>query len=87
VAFRGYECVIRVKPKGKRQPNATRAFAMFACRRYGDASQKQLAEVFQLRHTGGPSFSINKIKKEISEGFWRKETEWLEKQLNIVKSA
>ena len=51
---------------------------MFACRRYGDASQKQLAEAFQLRHTGGSSFSINKVKKEISEGFWGKETEWLE---------
>ena len=78
---------IRVKPKGKRQPNAIRAFAMFACRCYGDSSQKQLAEAFQLRHTGGSSFSINKIKKEISQGLWGKEIEWLEKQLNIVKSA
>ena len=74
---------IRVKPKGKRQPNATRAFAMFACRRYGDSSQKQLAEAFQLRHPGGSSFSINKIKKEISQGLWGKEIEWLEKQLTL----
>ena len=25
-----------------------------------------------ILHTGGSSFSINKVKKEISEGFWRK---------------
>ncbi len=56
---------------------------MFACRRYGDSSQKQLAEAFQLRHPGGSSFSINKIKKEISQGLWGKEIEWLEKQLTL----
>ncbi len=57
---------------------------MFSCRRYGDASQKQLAEAFQLRHTGGSSFSINKIKKEISQGLWRKEIKWLKRQLNLT---
>ena len=71
----------------KRQPNAIRGFAMFACRCYGESSQKQIAEAFHLRHPGGSYFSINKIKKEISQGLWGKEIEWLKKQLNIVKSA
>lgn len=81
------EQVIREKPKGKRYPNPARAFAMYACRRYGGSSQKQLTQAFQLQHIGGASFSINKIRKEIAQGEWQKEVKWLEKQLNIVKSA
>ena len=51
---------------------------------HGDSSQKQIAEAFQLRHSGGSSFSINKIKKEISQGLWKKEIEWLKKQPNLT---
>ncbi len=57
---------------------------MFACRSYGDSSQKQITEAFQLPQPGGPSFSINKIKKEISQGLWKKEIEWLKRQLNLT---
>ena len=70
---------------GKRQSNPVRAFAMFACRRYGDNSQKQIAEAFELSHPGSASFSINKVKKEISQGHWKKAIGWMEYQLGIVK--
>ncbi len=72
---------------GKRQSNPSRAFAMYACRHYGDNSQKQIAEVFELSHPGSVSFSVDKIKKEVSEGYWKAEIKWLEKQLGIIKSA
>ena len=72
---------------GKRQSNPVRTFAMFACRHYGDNSQKQIAEAFELSHPGSASFSINKVKKEISQGHWKKAIGWMEKQLGIVKSA
>jgi len=62
-----------------------RGFAMYACRRYGDTSQKQLATAFSLHHSGSCAYSINKVKKEIIEGGWRKLIDWFEKQLNIVK--
>ena len=76
---------IREKPKGRRAANPYRAFAMYVCRRYGDTSQKQLALAFDLLHSGSASYSINKIKKEIMEGKWKKQINWLEKKLDIVK--
>ena len=51
---------------------------------HGGSSQKQIAEAFQLQHPGRSSFSINKIKKEISQGPWEKEIEWLKRQLNLT---
>jgi len=30
---------VKTKPKGKRKPDPVRVYAMYACRRYGDASQ------------------------------------------------
>ena len=75
------------KPKGRRSANPSRAFAMYACRRYGDCSQKQLAEAFELQHIGSAAFSINKVKNQIREGKWRNELDWLERNLGIVKSA
>ena len=63
---------IREKPLGRRKPNPIRAFSMYACRHYGRASQKQLAETFELRHPGSAAYSINKVKKEIAEGRWLK---------------
>ena len=58
---------------------------MYACRRYGGTSQKQLAVAFELQHPGVAAYSINKVKKEITEGKWRKQVNWFEKQLDIVK--
>ncbi len=60
---------------------------MYACRHYGDNSQKQIAEAFELSHPGRVSYSIDKIKKEVSEGLWKTEIGWMEKQLGIIKSA
>ena len=51
---------------------------------YGDSSQKQIAEAFQLQHPGGSSFSINKIKKEISQGLWKKEIKCLKRQIYLT---
>jgi putative transposase len=81
------ELSVRSKPKGKRPANPIRAFAMYACRRYGDSSQKDLAEAFELQHLGSAAFSINKVKKEILAGEWRMAINWLENKLDIVKSA
>ena len=60
-----------------------RAFAMYACRYYGDNSQKEIAKAFGLSHLGSASYSIDKIKKLIAEGQWKKEVKWLEKKLNL----
>ena len=79
--------IIRCKTVGKRESNGDRAFAMYACRLFGDASQKELMIAFQLRHAGSSAFSINKVRKEVEQGHWRKMIVWLEKQLNIIKSA
>ncbi len=51
---------------------------------HGDSSQKQIAEAFQLQHPGGSSFSINKIKKEISQGLWKKEIKCLKRQIYLT---
>ena len=61
------------------------AFGMYASARYGDTSQKQLAIAFELQHPGSAAYSINKVKKEITDGKWRKLVNWLERQLDIVK--
>jgi len=58
---------------------------MYACRIFGDVSQKELAEAFELKHPGSAAFSINKIRREVEEGHWLKAFTWLEKQLDIVK--
>jgi hypothetical protein len=47
------------------------AFAMFACRHYRGASQKQLATDFELQHPGSAAYSINKVKTEIIAGKWK----------------
>ncbi|MCF6194141.1 MAG: hypothetical protein L3J46_07400 [Kangiellaceae bacterium] len=44
-------------------------------------------EAFQLKHLGSSAYLINKVKREIEQGQWKKVREWLEKELNIVKSA
>ena len=80
------EETIRDNRKGKRQSHSVRAFAMYACRLFGDASQKDLMTAFQLKHAGSSAFSINKIRKEVAQGHWRKMVDWLENELSIVKS-
>ncbi|MDQ7048292.1 MAG: transposase [Enterobacterales bacterium] len=75
------------KVPNKHVSNAERAFAMYACRHYGRASQKELMETFQLKHLGSSAYAINKIRQQIEQGQWRKLIKWLEKALNIVKSA
>jgi len=45
---------------------------MYACRLFGDASQKELVEAFQLKHLGSSSYSINKVKREIEQGQWKR---------------
>jgi len=76
---------IRAKAKGRREVNPYRAFAMFACRHYGGASQKQLAVAFELQHPGSAAYSINKVKTEIIAGKWQMQVDWLENQFDIVK--
>jgi len=44
-------------------------------------------EAFELKHLGRSALSINKVKQEIEQGQWKKMIGWLEKKLNIVKSA
>ena len=46
-------------------------------------SQKEIAKAFGLSHLGSASYSIDKIKKLIAEGQWKKEVKWLEKKLNL----
>jgi len=75
------------KVPNKHVRNAERAFAMYACRHYGDASQKELMGKFQLKHPGSSAYSINKIRQQIEQGQWKKLIKWLEKSLNIVKLA
>ena len=72
---------------GMHHSNPVRSFAMYVCRHYGDNSQKQIADAFGLSHPGSSSFSIDKIKKEVSKGQWRPEIKWLEKRLGTVISA
>ncbi|MFW2440166.1 MAG: transposase [Arenicellales bacterium] len=76
---------ITKKSKGPRTPNSARAFAMYVCQEYGDLSLKDIMQVFELRHTGSASFSINKIRQEIGHGMWKKEVKALERYLYIVK--
>ena len=78
---------IRINKQGKRKSNPERAFAMYSCRVFGDASQKSLASAFHLNHTGSAAYSINKTKQQVEQGQWEKLINWLEKQLNIVKLA
>jgi hypothetical protein len=60
---------------------------MYACRHYGDNRQKHIADAFELPHPGSSTFSIAKIRKEVSKGQWRQDIEWLVKRLSIVKTA
>ena len=60
---------------------------MYACKHYGDNSQKQIAEAFELTHPDSVLYSIDKIKKEVSEGLWKTEIGWMEKQLGIINMA
>jgi len=66
---------IREKLKGRRASYPNRRFAMYACWRYGDTSQKQLADAFGLSHSCSAAFSINQVKKEVIEGKWRKQVD------------
>ncbi|MEW4368093.1 hypothetical protein, partial [Aliikangiella maris] len=72
-------------PGGKRVSNPARAFAMYACQRYGALSLKQIAVLFNLNHSGSVSFSVNKVKRELVEGQWLSEVKQLERELYIVK--
>ncbi len=77
--------IIRLNQTGKRESNPARAFAMYACQYYGGRSLKEIASTFQLSHPGSASFSINKTKKEIALGEWKKEINHVEHGLYIVK--
>jgi len=72
-------------PKERRRSNPARAFAMYACQHYGALSLKEIADIFELSHTGSASFSINKIKKGVLEGEWKKMVKQLENTMYIVK--
>ncbi|MEW4365802.1 helix-turn-helix domain-containing protein [Aliikangiella maris] len=76
---------IKSCPGGKRVSNPARAFAMYACQRYGAMSLKQIAVLFNLSHSGSVSFSVNKVKRELVEGQWLSEVKQLERGLYIVK--
>ncbi len=72
---------LRQNPPGKRVPNPLRGFTLYACRQYGDVSKKDIAAAFKLSHPGSSSYMINKIRKEIAIGGWKKELEWLKSHL------
>lgn len=48
-------------------------------------SLNDIKQVFGLGHTGGASYSINKIRHDLGNGEWQKEVKKLEKSLYIVK--
>lgn len=72
---------LRQNSAGIRVPNPLRGFALYACRQYGGISKKEIAEAFNLTHPGSSSYLINKIRKEIAAGGWKKELKWLKGKL------
>jgi len=79
------EKTIRQKAAGRRTPNSARAFAIYACQKYGGLTLNEIASAFELTHSGSASFSINLIKKGISQGEWLKVIRELENHLYIIK--
>jgi len=78
---------LRTKSTGRRVNKAERAFAIYACHQYSQASHKDIAVHFNLSHVGSVSHPLSRIRKEIQKGAWGKEIKWMEKQLYIVKRA
>ena len=62
-----------------------RAFAIYACQYYGRVRLKDIAGYFNLSHVGSVSKPIARIKKEVSNGQWKKEIGIVEKSLFTVK--
>jgi len=60
---------------------------MYVSQEYGSIKLKDIKQVFALNHKGSALFSINKIRREIGKGGWKKELKILDIFLYIVKQA
>lgn len=75
---------LRQRSNGKRNNLPYRAFAIYACHRYSQASHNEIAKYFGFTHRGSISAPITRIRKEINDHQWTNEVSQLEKQLFIV---
>ncbi len=76
------ELVKRMNGRPLSSPN--RAFAIYACHYYSDATHKAIAEYFGLTHAGSVSYPVTKIKREIARGKWQGMIKKIEKRLFII---
>jgi len=57
---------LREVSKGKRKNTPFRAFAIYVCHQYSQASHKEIAEYFALSHVGSVSYPLTRIRREVS---------------------
>jgi len=55
---------------GRQGQSPNRAFAMYACHHYCQATHKEIAHYFGLKQAGSVCYPLAKVKKEIGEGGW-----------------
>jgi hypothetical protein len=77
------ELLIRKYGRQSRSPH--RAFAMYACHYYCQATHKVMAKYFGLKQAGSVCYPLNKVKKEISEGGWSRLIKEIENEYYIIQ--
>ena len=81
----GQVCCIINSCMGKQKRAPNRAFAIYACHYYSNATHQNIADYFGLTHSGSISYPIAKIKKEINAGQWQGMIRKIEKKLFIIQ--
>jgi putative transposase len=76
-----------LKKSGKtsKAKSANRAFAMYVCKHYSDATYKVIASLFNLSHVGSVCYPLTRVKKEITDGEWMEEIACVENEYYVVK--